>query len=440
VFKIFVNAWRVEDIRRKLLFVFLLLLIFRFGSMVPLPGIDLEYLDLFRTGGGDADGIAMTFFSMVMGGGLGSLFAMGIFPYITASIIMQLLTYALPYFSELKKEGEDGNKKIQQITRYLAVALAILQGGATVFSYTNFNQTGINLFRVEHQNLFVYAIATLAMVSGTVFIVWLAEFISERGIGQGASFLIFANILSALPAGAMTLWVMIVGESPLTGIVQVLLILIVFAAMIAFVVLVHEGERRIPVQYAKRAGGTGRGSSMHGNHNSFIPIKVNLAGVLSIIFAMSFLQFPTMIAGFLQIADGGRLATFLNAISLTHWVGITLYVVLIFMFTHFYTSFAVNPREMAENMKKNGGFIPGIRPGQPTSEFIQTTVNRLSWIGAVFYSIIAVMPLLLEIAIPSLRGIGFGGTSLLIATGVALEFVKQLESQLLMRHYKGFLD
>jgi len=440
VFKIFANAWRVEDIRKKLLFVFLLLLIFRFGSAVPLPGIDLEALDFFRGGGGDADGVAMTFFSMIMGGGLGSLFAMGIFPYITASIIMQLLTYALPYFSELKKEGEEGNKKIQQLTRYFAVGLAFLQAVATIFSYTNVNQTGVNLFRVEHQNFFVYAVATLAMVSGTVFIVWLAELITEKGIGQGASFLIFANILSALPTGAMTLWVMIVGESPLTGLVQVILILLVFVAMIAFVVLVHEGERRIPVQYAKRAGGTGRGSSMHGNHNSFIPIKVNLAGVLSIIFAMSLLQFPMMMAGFFPIAEDGRFATVLGYLAVTHWVGMILYVVLIFMFTRFYTSFAVNPREMAENMKKNGGFIPGIRPGQPTSDFIQTTVNRLSWIGSVFYSLIAVLPLLLELAIPSLRGIGFGGTSLLIATGVALEFVKQLESQLLMRHYKGFLD
>jgi len=447
VFKIFANAWRVEDIRRKLLFVFLLLLIFRFGSALPLPGIDLEILDLARGGGEGFDqDVATTIFSLIIGGGVGSLFAMGIAPYITASIIMQLLSYALPYFSELKKEGEEGNKKIQQITRYLAVALSALQAAATVFSYTNFNQSGISLFRQDlttggFQSFFVYAIATLAMMSGTIFIMWLAELITEKGIGQGASFLIFANILAALPAGAMTLWVMIVGESPLVGIGQVVLLLLVFAAMIAFVVLVHEGERRIPVQYAKRASGTGRGSSMHGNHNSFIPIKVNLAGVLSIIFAMSLLQFPMQIAQFFPgLAEDGFMATLLRFLDWNHWVGMLLYVLLIFMFTHFYTSFAVNPREMAENMKKNGGFIPGIRPGQPTSEFIQTTVNRLSWIGAVFYSLIAIMPILLERFVPNLQGIGFGGTSLLIVTGVALEFVKQLESQLLMRHYKGFLD
>ncbi|MCL2285073.1 MAG: preprotein translocase subunit SecY [Firmicutes bacterium] len=445
MFKIFANAWRVEDIRKKLLFVFLLLLIFRFGSAIPLPGINLETLDLARGGGGDFEqGFVPTIFNMIAGGGIGSLFAMGIAPYITASIIMQLLSYAIPYFSELKKEGEEGNKKIQQITRYLAVALAALQAAATVFSYTNFNQSGISLFRGDltpggFQSFFTYAIATIAMMSGTIFIMWLAELITEKGIGQGASFLIFANILAALPQGAMALWVMVTGESPLTNIGLVLVLLVVFVAIIAFVVLVHEGERRIPVQYAKRASGTGRGSSMHGNHNSFIPIKVNLAGVLSIIFAMSLLQFPMQIAQFFpRAAEGGIFATVIRFLDWNHPVGMIIYVLLIFMFTHFYTSFAVNPREMAENMKKNGGFIPGIRPGQPTSEFIQTTVNRLSWIGAVFYSLIAISPIILDRFMPI--QMGFGGTSLLIVTGVALEFVKQLESQLLMRHYKGFLD
>ena len=442
MFKIFANAWRVEDIRKKLLFVFLLLFIFRFGSAIPLPGIDLYTLNLVRGGaegfGGD---VATTIFNLIVGGGIGSLFAMGIAPYITASIIMQLLSYAIPYFSELKNEGEEGNKKIQQITRYLAVGLAALQAAATVFSYTNWNQSGHSLFRADHQNFFVYIIATLAMMSGTIFIMWLAELITEKGIGQGASFLIFANILAALPGGAMALWIMVTGGNALVGIAQVIGILIVFIAMIIFVIYVHEGERRIPVQYAKRAGGTGRGASQHSNHNSFIPLKVNLAGVLSIIFAMSLLQFPTQIAGFFGGAPESGIGYWIFwALDWNSWVGMLLYIVLIFMFTHFYTSFAVNPREMAENMKKNGGFIPGIRPGQPTSEFIQTTVNRLSWIGAVFYSLIAIMPILLERFIPGIRGIGFGGTSLLIVTGVALEFVKQLESQLLMRHYKGFLD
>jgi len=429
VFKIFANAWRVEDIRKKLLFILLLLLIFRFGSAVPLPGIDLEVLDWARSPGA-AEGFAMTIFNIIAGGGIGSLFAMGIAPYITASIIMQLLSYAIPYFSELKNEGEDGNKKIQKYTRWLAVALSALQAAATVFSYTNFNQWGVSLFREGHQNFLVYAVATIAMMSGTIFIMWLAELITEKGIGQGASFLIFANILAALPSGALSLWLMITEGNTITGIIQVAVLIIVFIAIIAFVVMVHEGERRIPVQYAKRAAATVRGNIPQ----NFIPIKVNLAGVLSIIFAMSLLQFPLQIQQFFPNMGGDRILRFLDW---NHPVGMILYVVLIFMFTHFYTSFAVNPREMAENMKKNGGFIPGIRPGQPTSEFIQVTVNRLSWIGACFYSLIAVMPIILDRFLPI--DIGFGGTSLLIVTGVALEFVKQLESQLLMRHYKGFL-
>ena len=427
MFKIFANAWRVEDIRKKLLFIMLLLLVFRFGSAIPLPGIDLQVLDWARSPG-VSEGFAMTIFNIIAGGVTGSLFAMGIGPYITASIIMQLLSYAIPYFSELKNEGEDGNKKIQKYTRWLAVVLSALQAAATVFSYTNYRQMGLNLFREDHQNFLVYLIATIAMMSGTIFIMWLAELITEKGIGQGASFLIFANILAALPAGALSLWMMI-GDSPVTGTLRVLALLVVFIAIIAFVVMVHEGERRIPVQYAKRSAAT-RGNTPQ----NFIPIKVNLAGVLSIIFAMSLLHFPVQIQSFFPNVGFGGIMRFLDW---NHPVGLVLYILLIFMFTHFYTSFAVNPREMAENMKKNGGFIPGIRPGQPTSEFIQTTVNRLSWIGACFYSLIAVTPIILDRFMP--MQIGFGGTSLLIVTGVALEFMKQLESQLLMRHYKGFL-
>jgi len=441
LFKIFANAWRVEDIRKKLLFIFLLLLIYRFGSAIPLPGIDLDLLYQVRHGMGDVGFDAVqTIFSMIAGGGVGSVFVMGIAPYITSSIIMQLLTYAIPQLSAMQKEGEDGRKKIQQITRYLAVALAALQGAATVFSYTNWppGMGGFNLFRLDHQNMFVYIMATLAMMAGTIFIMWLAELLTEKGIGNGASFLIFANILAGLPTGAMALWMMVTGDTSVGVIAQAIILLAVFAAIIAFVVLVHEGERRIPVQYSRKAA---RG---YGNHNSYIPLKVNIAGVLSIIFAMSLLQFPVQIAQFFPSPMGAdpnlmeRIASFLDFREL-HWVGALIYVVLIFAFTHFYTSFAVNPVEMAENMKKNGGFIPGIRPGKPTSEFIQTTVNRLSWIGAVFYSIIALTPILLDRAIPQMQ-IGFGGTSLLIVTGVALEFVKQLESQLLMRHYKGFLE
>jgi len=446
LFKIFINAWRVQDIRKKLLFIFLLLLIYRFGSAIPLPGIDIYALRDWRYGGAGAGvDVVQTLFGMIMGGGLGSIFAMGIAPYITASIIMQLLTYAIPKLSEMQKDGEDGRKKIGQITRYMAVGLAALQASAMVFSYTNIHGTGENLFR--YQNMMVYSVAVLAMVTGTIFIMWLAELLTEKGIGNGASFLIFANILSQLPMGIMVLVHQVrdpmTQSFSLTGILLVLVVLAVFALIIAFVVAVHEGERRIPVQYSKGAAG---GRSMFGNQSSYIPLKVNIAGVLSIIFAITILQFPSMLIGFMPNLAGGTMDNIFGQNGILriggpagpHWVGILVYVLLIFVFTHFYTSFAVNPVEMAENMKKNGGFIPGIRPGKPTSEFIQTTVNRLSWIGSVFYSLIALSPIILDVVtgIPT----GFGGTTLLIVIGVALEFVKQLESQLLMRHYKGFLD
>ena len=442
MFKIFVNAWRVEDIRKKILFIFLLLLIYRFGATIPLPGLDLDMLNRVRYGADElAWDPAMTMIMLLMGGGVGSVFAMGIAPYITSSIIMQLLTYAIPTLSQMQKEGEDGRKKIQQITRYLAVALAGLQGSAMVFSYTNWppGMGGFNLFREGHHNMFVYLMATMAMMAGTIFIMWLAELLTEKGIGNGASFLIFANILAGLPGGITQLWMMATSEPNVQTTVTVIALLLAFAAIIGFVVLVHQGERRIPVQYSRKAA-AGRGT--YGNHNSYIPLKVNIAGVLSIIFAMSISQFPAQLAQFFPSpvgADNNLMENIAFYLSWSHPVGIVVYVVLIFAFTHFYTSFAVNPIEMAENMKKNGGFIPGIRPGKPTSDFIQTTVTRLSWIGSVFYSLIAVTPILIDLVIPQLQ-VGFGGTSLLIVTGVALEFIKQLESQLLMRHYKGFLE
>jgi preprotein translocase subunit SecY len=443
LFKIFANAWRVEDIRKKILFILLLLTLYRVGAiLVPLPGIDLQLLADHRYGWGQMGDGAMTFFSLLMGGELGTVFAMGIAPYITASIIMQLLTYAIPALSQMQKEDEEGRKKIQQITRYLAVGLAALQASGMVFSYTRFGAhlggSTVNLF--THQNMFVYIVATIAMMTGTIFIMWLAELLTEKGIGNGASFLIFANILAGLPAGVMTFWNMLTADPDILTVLLVVGLLLAFILIIAFVVMVHEGERRIPVQYSRKAAAAGGARNPMGNHNSYIPLKVNIAGVLSIIFAMSLLGFPVQIAQFFPNATFvNTIASFVDFRDL-HWAGAILYVVLIFAFTHFYTSFAVNPIEMAENMKKNGGFIPGIRPGRPTSDFIQTTVNRLSWIGACFYALIAMTPVLMGQLVPQMAHIAFGGTSLLIVTGVALEFVKQLESQLLMRHYKGFLE
>ena len=430
MFKILINAWKVKDIRKKMLFIAFILLVFRIGNHIPLPGVDMQMLDMIRHGTPETRSL----FSLIAGGGYGSLFAMGISPYITSSIVMQLLTVAIPKLEQIQKEGEEGRKKINQITRIVAVGLSLLQASATVYSYIHLRD-GANLFGT-HGYLLVYVIATLAMVTGTIFIMWMGEVLTEKGIGNGSSFIIFANILSSLPGGIMSM-IALMTQAPalLLGIVKFLLAILVFGGVIAFTVLIQDGERRIPVQYSKKLVG----KQMYGGQSSFIPIKVNVAGVMSIIFASSLLQFPDQLAGFFQGNQTlANIAAFLdigkNNITLS---GVSLYMILIFVFTFFYTSFAINTTEMAENMKKNGGFIPGIRPGRPTSDFVKRTVDRLSFFGAFFYCLIALIPILFQ----RFAGLShLGGTSLLIVVGVALEFIKQLESQLLMRHYKGFLS
>ena len=411
MFSVYANAFRVKDIRTKLLYVLLVLLIFRIGSQIPIPGVDMSLITPPEMG----------FIGVIVGGEMGTIFAMGIGPYITASIIMQLLGVAVPYLENLKKEGEEGRKKINQYTRILAVAMSILQAAGTVFSLQG---------AFIYPNFFVYALAALTMITGTMFIMWMSELLTEKAIGNGASFIIFANILSRLPIGVLTMY-----DASLGGILNAILVivaLILFVFIIAFTVHVQEGQRKIPVQYSKKMVG----KSLHGGQSSFIPVKVNIAGVMSIIFAMSLLGFPAQLSMFFP--NSAPLASAAQFLSITAPVGAILYVILIFAFTFFYTSFAVNPVEMAENLKKNGGFIPGIRPGRPTSDYISRVVNRLSWIGAVFYALIAMIPVIIEWTFGI--AVGFGGTTLLIVVGVALELVNQLESQLLMRNYKGFLS
>ena len=415
MFSVFINAWKVKDIRTKILYVLLLLLIYRLGAHIPLPNISFSALETIKNSGQD-----QSIYSIIAGGGVGSIFAMGIGPYITSSIIMQLLCVAIPKLEALQKEGEEGRKKINQYTRVVAVALAALQGAGTVYSLR---------YAFVNQNWLTYIMATVALITGTIFIMWLSELLTEKAIGNGSSFIIFANILSGLPGAVGMLYATGTGTN-ITGWFKVIAILLIFVCVMAFVVLIQDGERRIPVQYSKKMVGR----QMFGGQTSYIPIKVNIAGVMSIIFAISLLQFPATINQFVQST---KLTTVVKALSIHQPIGAVLYILLIFMFTFFYTSFAVNPVEMAENMKKNGGFIPGIRPGKPTSEYIQRTVDRMSWIGAFFYAVIAMAPVLLQ-WIFNVQ-VGFGGTTLLIVTGVALEIVKQLESQLLMRHYKGFL-
>ncbi|MDR2898735.1 MAG: preprotein translocase subunit SecY [Clostridiales bacterium] len=431
MFKILTNAWKVKDIRKKLFVVLILVTVFRIGSVIPLPGINLVAWQFARSGYTN-----QSLFATIAGGGLGTIFAMGIGPYITSSIIMQLLTVAIPKLEQLKNEGEEGRKKINQYTRFVAVGLSLLQGGGTIYTLNS-----MGLF--THPNWLTYIMATTGLVAGTIFVMWLAELLSERGIGNGSSFIIFANILSGVPSGLMMAYNQVMGLNsiltiPLTSVVGTVvkiliavILLTLFIALMTLAILVQDGERRIPVQYSKKMVGR----QMYGGQSTYMPIKVNIAGVMAIIFAISIMQFPMTIAGFWP---NEALTRVNQVLALTHPVGAIIYMILIICFTFFYTSFAVNPVEMAENMKKNGGFIPGIRPGKPTSDYIQRTVTRLSTIGSGFYVFLAMIPIVFQWIFGV--QVGFGGTTLLIVTGVALEIVKQLESQLLMRHYKGFLD
>ena len=418
MFSILTNAWKVKEIRKKMLVALALVAIYRLGTHIPLPGINLVTWQYMRS-----QGTNQTLFATIAGGGMGTIFTMGIGPYITASIILQLLCVAIPKLEQIQKEGQEGRKKINQYTRYVAVGLALLQGAGTVYSLN-----GQGMF--SNPGWLTWIMATLSLITGTTFVMWLAELLTEKGIGNGSSFIIFSNIISGAPSAvAMIYSVITAGEA--MQIVGMVALIIMFIALVAFAILIQDGERRIPVQYSKKMVGR----QMFGGQSTYMPIKVNIAGVMAIIFSISLLQFPATLAGFFTAPWLTKLN---EVLALTHPVGAVVYMILIVCFTFFYTSFAVNPTEMAENMRKNGGFIPGIRPGKPTTEYIQRTVHRLSVIGAFFYVVLAMAPILFQAIFK--MSVGFGGTTLLIVTGVALEIIKQLESQLLMRHYKGFLN
>lgn len=413
MFSTFRNAWKVPELRKRIIFMILMILVIRIGTKITVPGINIADL---------STNLNSTLYGIITGGAFGTIFALGIGPYITSSIIMQLLTVAIPRLEQLNKEGEQGRKIINKYTRVLAVVLAFMQAFGQILTLRG---------AFVYQNAFVYFVAALSMVAGTMFVMWLGERLTEKGIGNGTSFIIFANILASLPKTITTLYVDTVGGGA-SAYIKAAIIVILFVLLIALVILVQDGERRIPVQYSKKMVGR----KMYGGQSTFIPIKVNIAGVMSIIFAISILQFPQTISQLWQTPPSW-LQEVVRILNITNPVGAILYIILIFCFTSFYTSFSFNPIEVAENMKKNGGFIPGIRPGKPTSDFIQNVVNKISLIGACFYAFIAIVPVLFEWIFKV--NVGFGGTTLLIVTGVALEIVKQLDSQLLMRNYKGFL-
>ena len=419
----------MPELRKKILYTLFILLIFRFGSCIPVPFINTDLLAAyFETAA--VSGSMLGYLNMFTGGGLSSatIFAMSITPYINASIILQLLTVAIPALERMVKDGgEEGRKKIASWTRYLAVILGLLQG----FSY--YALLRAQGFLASDSPLAAAAII-LTFTAGTALIMWLGEHITQNGIGNGISIILFAGIVSRGPALIQTMISLF--RSGATGILSALLMIVIGLAIIVFIVFMSNAERRIPVQYAKRVVGR----KMYGGQSTHLPIKVNAAGVMPIIFASSILSLPQTIAMFWQPESGTVGYHVLNLFSQTNPFYIVVYGLLILAFAYFYASIQFNPIEIANNLKKNGGFIPGFRPGKPTSDFITKALGKVTFVGAIFLCIVAVLPLIVGAISPTLSNVALGGTSVIIVVGVALDTVKQLEAQMLMRHHKGFLE
>ncbi len=419
----------MPELRKKILYTLFILLIFRFGSCIPVPFINTDLLAAyFETAA--VSGSMLGYLNMFTGGGLSSatIFAMSITPYINASIILQLLTVAIPALERMVKDGgEEGRKKIASWTRYLAVILGLLQG----FSY--YALLRAQGFLASDSPLAAAAII-LTFTAGTALIMWLGEHITQNGIGNGISIILFAGIVSRGPSLIQTMISLF--RSGTTGILSALLMIVIGLAIIVFIVFMSNAERRIPVQYAKRVVGR----KMYGGQSTHLPIKVNAAGVMPVIFASSILSLPQTIAMFWQPAEDSLGYHILNLFSQTSVFYIVLYGLLILAFAYFYASIQFNPIEIANNLKKNGGFIPGFRPGKPTSDFIVKALGKVTFVGAIFLMVVALLPLIVGAISPSLSNVALGGTSVIIVVGVALDTVKQLEAQMLMRHHKGFLE
>ncbi len=453
MFKTIRNALAIPDIRKKLLFTLLIIIVYRIGSVIPVPFIDLAGLS--QAMGGLGDNSVFAYLNTLNGGAFANatIFAMGITPYINSSIIMQLLCVAIPALERLSKEGEDGRKKIATITRYVTVVLGLIQGTAFFFYLKGSNlldfPTGFGLW-------FSAFVIVLTFTAGTALVMWLGEQINERGIGNGISILLFAGIVARLPLTVvqivdyfkMAIQGTQLGDAGLDFktmwtnfykyFVFVPIFIILFLLVIWVITFMQDAERRIPVQYAKRVVGR----KMYGGQSSHLPIKVALGGVMPVIFASSILSIPSTITLFWKPAEGSFFANVFNALnpsSSSPWLYLVLYFLLILAFAYFYTTIQYNPVEMANNLKQNNGTIPGIRPGTPTADFIRKILSRITLIGALFLAFIAIVPSIYT-TLTGLYGLSMGGTSVIIVVGVALETVKQLESQMMMRHYKGFLD
>lgn len=422
------NAIRIPDLRKKLLFTFGMMIIYRIGIKIPVPGIDpVAFTDLvnrFGQLGSLLDIISGGAFKQV------SVFALGITPYINSSIIMQLLTVAIPALERLQKEGDSGRKKIQQYVRYLTIGLALLQ--ATAYWYATRTASASSLPAGINALLIIFS-----FTAGTAFIMWIGEQINESGIGNGISIIIFTGIVASVPNYVRTLFAyfqqLSITSNIFVSILMTLVVIAVFVFTIGLVVFVQLAERRIPVQYAKRVVGR----KMYGGQSTYLPIKVNQSGVLPVIFAMSIISLPSTLVSMFAKPDSG-IARFVQDFS-SNPLYYLVYAFLIIGFTFFYSMIQFNPLEIANNLQKNGGFIPGYRPGRPTSDFIGKTARRLGWFDGIFLVLIVLLPSIMSL-ITNLQGIWFGGTAVIIVVGVALDLINQLESQMVMRHYKGFLD
>lgn len=425
------NAWKIEDLRKKLIYTMLILLVVRIGSAIPVPFLDPTALKTMVNEGGNLLG----YLDMLTGGAFSNatLFALSISPYITASIVIQLLTVAIPALERMAKEGPEGQERLKKITRYTTVALSVLQAAAY---YTMFRNTaGALAYTTGAAGALAAVTIITAFTGGSMLVVWLGERIDEKGIGNGISLILFAGIVSRVPSsvlglvntmikagGIMWLWV------PLTG--------VIFLLEVAFIVLMNNAERRIPVQYAKRVVGR----KMYGGQSSFMPIKVNMSGVLPVIFASTFLAIPGTIGGFLNLnpVEHPYWTMFFRMFSYRSALYAVLYFLLIIGFNYFYIAIQYNPIEMANNLRKNNGAIPGIRPGKPTSDFITKVISKITLVGALMLAAIAILPIIIT-AVTGMN-VALGGTSVIILVGVALDTVRSLESQMMMRHYKGFLE
>ncbi len=430
------NAFKIKEIRMKLLFTFAMLVVIRLGSQLPVPGVDRTY---FARWFAEQSGDAFNFFDAFTGGSFlnMSVFALNITPYITSSIIMQLMTIAIPKLEEMQKDGEEGRKKIVSITRYVTVGLALIESAAMAIG---FGRSGM----LQEYNALNIITVIVALTAGSAVLMWIGERITENGVGNGISIVLIINIISRLPQDLLRLYEQFIkGKAVAIGVLAAVIILAVILFMVVIVIVLNGGERRIPVQYAKKV----QGRKMVGGQSTSIPLKVNTAGVIPIIFASSILEFPIVICSLFGVNGTGIWGEILKGLSSRNWckiatpqysIGLLVYIIMVIFFAYFYTSITFNPLEIADNMKKQGGFIPGIRPGKPTSDYLNKILNYIIFIGACGLTIVGVLPFVFNGLFNA--SVSFGGTSLIIIVSVILETIKQIESQMLVRNYKGFLN